>query len=79
VQRSVRDKSTWIVTYLHLKAMLGISLYSCPYLNLQKCDVFLIIAYFYSSRELEKRAKQVLPGNEGGRGDWVEAGSRGEK
>jgi hypothetical protein len=49
-----------------MEAMLGISLYSYPYLNQQKCYVFLIIAYVYSSTKLEKRAGQVLPGSEGG-------------
>jgi hypothetical protein len=29
---------------LYMEAMLGISLYSFPYLNWQKCFVFLIIA-----------------------------------
>jgi hypothetical protein len=41
--------------------MLGISLCSYPYLNQQKCFVFLIIAYIFSSTKLEKRAQQVLP------------------
>jgi hypothetical protein len=49
-----------------MEAMLGLSLYSYPYLNLQKCSVFPIIAYFYSSTRLEKRTEQVLPGSEGG-------------
>jgi hypothetical protein len=48
-----------------MKAVLGISLHSYPYLNYQKCHVFLTIAYFYSSTELEKRAEQVLTGREG--------------
>jgi hypothetical protein len=30
VSRSVRDESTWVVTHLYMKAMLGISLYSYP-------------------------------------------------
>jgi hypothetical protein len=30
--------------------------------------VFLIIAYVFSSRKLEKRAEQILPGSEGGGG-----------
>jgi hypothetical protein len=42
-----------------MEAMLGISLYSCPYLNKQKCYVFLIIAYVFSSTKLENRAEQV--------------------
>jgi hypothetical protein len=45
--------------------MLGISLYSYPYLNWQKCFVFLIIAYVFSSTKLEIRAEQVLPRSEG--------------
>jgi hypothetical protein len=44
MKRSGRDESTWVVTYLYMEAMLGISLYSCPYLNQQKHYVFLIIA-----------------------------------
>jgi hypothetical protein len=39
--------------------------------------VFLIIAYFYSSTELEKSTEQVLPGSEGGVGERV--GAKGEK
>jgi hypothetical protein len=31
----------------------------------QKCYVFLIISYVFSSTKLEKRARQILPGNEG--------------
>jgi hypothetical protein len=65
---SVRDKSTWVVTLLYMEAMLGISLYSYPYLNLQKRFVFLIIAYVFSSMKLKIKTVQVLPGRrEGGR------------
>jgi hypothetical protein len=49
-----------------MEAMLGISLYSYPYLNEQKHYVFLIIVFIYSSIKLEKRAEQVLPGSNGG-------------
>jgi hypothetical protein len=35
------------------------------YPKLEKCHVFLIISYVFSSTELEKRAEQVLPGSEG--------------
>jgi hypothetical protein len=52
-----------------MEAMLGISLYNYPYLNQQKCFVFLIIVYVFSSTKLEKSAKQILPGSEGG---WEE-------
>jgi hypothetical protein len=34
-----------------MEAMLGISLYSYPYLNSQKYFVFLIIAYDFSSKQ----------------------------
>jgi hypothetical protein len=41
--------------------------------NYQKRYVFLIIAYVFSSTKLEKRAEEVLPGNEvgGGAGEGV--------
>jgi hypothetical protein len=63
-----------------MKAMLGISLHSYPYLNQQKCYIFLIIAYFYSSTELENRAEQVLPGREweGGKRRGEETGERND-
>jgi hypothetical protein len=49
-------------------AILGISLYNYPYLKLAKTLFFFIIAYVFSSTELEKTAEQVLPGSEvGGR------------
>jgi hypothetical protein len=38
-----------------MEAMLGISLYSNPYLRLAKTLCFLIIAYVFSSTKLEKR------------------------
>jgi hypothetical protein len=49
--------------------MLGISLYIYPYLNYQKCFVFLIIVYVFSSTKLEIRVEQVLPGSKVG---WEE-------
>jgi hypothetical protein len=68
MKMSVKDESTWVVTHLYMEAMLGISLYSYPYINMQKCFVFLNIAYVFSSIKLEIRAEQVLPGRrEGGR------------
>jgi hypothetical protein len=62
-----------------MKAMLGISVYSCPYLNWQKHYVFLIIAYFYSSTELKKSTVQVLPGSEGGGREEGGGGGQGEE
>jgi hypothetical protein len=62
-----------------MKAMVGISLYSWPYLNEQKCYVFLIIACFYSAMELEKSADQVLPGSEGRGRERGNGEGRGKK
>jgi hypothetical protein len=61
-----------------MEAMLGISLCSCPYLTQQKCYVFLIIAYVFSSTKLEIRAKQVLPGREGLGGEGRDVGYGGK-
>jgi hypothetical protein len=56
-----------------MEVILGICLCSYPYLNWQKCFVFLIIVYVLSSTKLEIRAKQVLPGSKGvgGKGGGV--------
>jgi hypothetical protein len=51
-----------------MEAMLRISLYSYPYLNLQKWFVFFIIVYTLSSTKLEIRAEQILYESEGGGG-----------
>jgi hypothetical protein len=59
-----------------METMLGMSLYSYPYLSQQKCFVFFIIAYVFSSTKLEKRIEQVLPGSELGGGE--KGGSRGQ-
>jgi hypothetical protein len=66
VKRFIRDELTWDVTHWHMEAMLGISLYSYPYLNWKKCFVSLIIAFVFSPTKLEIRAEQILPGSEGG-------------
>jgi hypothetical protein len=47
-----------------MEAMVGNSLYSYPYLNKQKCFVFLIIVYTLSSLKLEIRTEEFLPGSE---------------
>jgi hypothetical protein len=68
VKRSGGDESIRVLIYMRIETMLGISLYSYLYLNLQQHYVFLIIAYVYFSTKLEKRAEQVLPGFGGGGG-----------
>jgi hypothetical protein len=58
VKRSGRDEPMWVAIYKCMEAMLGISLYSYPYLKLAKCCVFLIISYVFSSKTLKnKRAE----------------------
>jgi hypothetical protein len=60
-----------------METMLGISLYSYPYLY-PKRFIFLIVAYVYSSTKLEKRAEQFLPGSKGWEGEGGGRGQRGE-
>jgi hypothetical protein len=74
VKRSGGDESIQVLIYMRIETMLGISLYSYLYLNLQQHYVFLIIAYVYFSTKLEKRAEQVLPGSEVGGGKGVTGG-----
>jgi hypothetical protein len=50
---------------MYMEAILGISLYSYTYLNLQKPLVLLINIHTLSSIKLEIRAKQFLLGSEG--------------
>jgi hypothetical protein len=47
VKRSGKDESTWVAIHKCMEAMLGISLYSYPYLNEQEHYVFLIISYVF--------------------------------
>jgi hypothetical protein len=63
VKRSGRDELMWVAIHMCKEAMLGISLYSYLYLKLVKM-LCRIISYVFSSTKLEKRAEQVLPGNE---------------
>jgi hypothetical protein len=68
VKRSGRDEPIGVVIHLCMEAMLGISLYTHVYLKLTK---MLCLSYYlnvFSSTKLEKRAEQVLPGSECGRG-----------
>jgi hypothetical protein len=62
VKRSGRDEPMWVVIYMCMEAMLGISLYSYPISTSKNLYVFLIIAYVFSSTKSEKRPEQALPG-----------------
>jgi hypothetical protein len=61
-----------------MEAMLGVSLYSYPYVKLSK-TLCLIIAYVFSSTKLERRAEQVLTGSEGCWRGREGAGDMGER
>jgi hypothetical protein len=78
VKRSGRDESIQVVIHMCMETMLGISLYSYPYLKLEKCHIFLIIIYVFSSTKL-KRAEQVLLGIKGDGGEREAAKGREEK
>jgi hypothetical protein len=63
MKRSSRGKPTQVVTHMCMEVMLEISLQAIFISNWQKCYVFLIIYYVFSSTKLEKRAEQFLPGS----------------
>jgi hypothetical protein len=77
MKKSGRDEPIRVLIHMCMEAMLGISLYSYLYPNQQKCFVFLIIAYVFSSTKLDKRAEQVLPGSEVGGEEREGMGGRG--
>jgi hypothetical protein len=57
----------WVAMHMCMEAMLGIFLYSYPYLKLAKCFVFLTISYVFSSTKSENKSEeQVLLKSGGG-------------
>jgi hypothetical protein len=62
-----------------MEAMLGISLYSYPYLKLAKPLCLSYYCYVVSSTKLEKRAEQVLLRSEGGGREMKGIGGKGEE
>jgi hypothetical protein len=62
---------------MYMKEMLGIYLYSFPYINQQKLFVLLLIVYVLTSPNLEIRAEQSLPGSEGVGGEREGVGEKG--
>jgi hypothetical protein len=60
-----------------METMLGISLYSYPYLKAAKMLCICYYCYVFSSAELEKRAEQVLPGSKEGWGEREGEGRNG--
>jgi hypothetical protein len=62
VKRSGRDEPVWVVTHMCMETMLGISLYSYPYLKLVKTLYLSYYWYVFPSTKF-----QVLLGSEVGR------------
>jgi hypothetical protein len=60
-----------------MEAMLGISLYSYPYLNSQKYFVFLIIAYDFSSKQNWRKGQNRSCLEVRGGGGWRGSGEQG--
>jgi hypothetical protein len=54
VKRQGRNEPMWVAIHTCMEAMLGNSLYSCLYLKLPKCYVFLIISYVLSSTKQQE-------------------------
>jgi hypothetical protein len=72
VKRSGWDEPMWVSIHKCMEAMLGISLYSCLYLVLEKRYVFLIISYIFSSTKSENVGNRfcLKAGRQGGGGKW---------
>jgi hypothetical protein len=65
VKRSGRDEPIGVVIHMYMEAMLGISLYSYPYLKLANMLCLSYYCLYLLFNKLEKRVEQVLPGSEG--------------
>jgi hypothetical protein len=77
VKRSGRDESIQVVIHMCMEAMLGISLYSYPYVKLAKT---LCLSYYYLCLLFNKIGEEGRTGGCGGEGAVGEAvGTRGEK
>jgi hypothetical protein len=81
VKRSGRDESIWVVIHMCMEAMLGISLYSYPYLKLTKTLSFLLLLMFSLQQNwrrgqnrfwLEVREVGVEGGGGGQRGEMTQ-------
>jgi hypothetical protein len=68
VKRSGRDEWIQVVIHMYMEAMLGISLYSCLYLKLQKmlCLSYYLLCFLFNKIGQDSAWKQ----GSGGRGNW---------
>jgi hypothetical protein len=68
MKRSGRDESIWVVTHMCMEAMLGICLYSYPYLKLAK---MLCLSYYCLCLLFNKIGEQEgRTGSAWKRGEW---------
>jgi hypothetical protein len=67
VKRSGRDESIQVVIHLYMEAMLGISLYSCPYLKLAKT---LCLSYYCLCLLFNKIGEEGRTGSAWKCGQW---------
>jgi hypothetical protein len=76
VKRSGRDEPMWVVIHMSMEAMLGISLYSYPYLKLAKT---LCVSYYCLCPLFNKIGEEGKTGHSwkpGGGGRGLGAGGR---
>jgi hypothetical protein len=81
MKRFGRDESIQVVIYMCMEAMLGISLYSYPYLKLAKTlclSYYCLCLLFNKIGEQEGRTDSAW--KQGGRGQWKQVGGgRGKR
>jgi hypothetical protein len=66
-EESGRGESIWVVIYICMETIQGISLYSYLYLKLAKTPCFsYYLFWFFSYKIGEQKGRQVLPGGGGG-------------
>jgi hypothetical protein len=66
MKRSSGDEPIQVVIHMWMEAMLGISLYSYPYLKLAKTLCLSYYCLYLLFNKIGEEAEQVLPGSEGG-------------
>jgi hypothetical protein len=76
VKNSGRDESTCVVTHLYMETMLGISLYSYPYLNLAKT---LCLSYYCLCLLFNKIRDKGRTGSAWKQGAWGKRDGAGGK
>jgi hypothetical protein len=77
VKRSGRDESIRVVIHMCIEAMLGISLYSYPYLKLAK---MLCLSYYCLCFLFNNIGEEGRKGSAWKRGEWErEGGGRGRR